>query len=152
MKQLSSIIFIVFIISCNSQSKKSATIIPHIYPNNDTLYIDSITAVFYIPDTTRIAQQKKLVGEEDFYIGADDYSYYMHMSHEFLDSMKMCIRYSDNKKYLKFISQSTTKVIKLDTLPELWGIYFFDPAKHPIKVDMIEIDSEYHRYFSNTKN
>lgn len=152
MKQLSLTISIVFIISCHFQSDKVTEDIPHIYPNNDTLYIDSVSAIFYEPDTIRIEQRKKSVGEENFYIGAEDYKYYMYLSREFLDSMKMSIRSSANKKYLKFIALSSTKVIKLDTLPELWGVYFFDPRKDPKQVNIIDIDSEYHRYFPNIEN
>lgn len=114
----------------------------------DTLAVDKKAAVFYWPDTTQIAKRKKEIGEENFYVGADDYLYYMHTSHDFLDSIKLTILDAKDKKYLKFIrSDKSQTVIKLDTLPELWGIYFFDPNKGQKLVNMTMIDEEYKVYF-----
>jgi hypothetical protein len=116
--------------------------------NFDTLTVDKKAAVFYSPDTTQIAKRKKEIGEENFYVGADDYLFSMNASHEFLDSIKLTILNAKDKKYLKFIhSDKSQTIIKLDTLAELWGIYFFDPNKRQKLVDMTIIDEEYKSYF-----
>jgi outer membrane lipoprotein-sorting protein len=127
-----------------SKDKNSTTAIT----NFDTLIVDKEAAVFYSPDTTQIANRKKEIGEENFYVGADDYLNYLHTSHDFLDSTKLIILDEKDKKYLKFIhSDKSQTIIKLDTLAELWGIYFFDPNKKPKLIDMTIIDEEYKSYF-----
>ena len=116
--------------------------------NNDTLIVDRQGAVFIEPDSLGIEKRKKQIGEKNFYIGADDYLFYMHTSHDFLDSVKLKIRYAKDKKFVKFIrSDQTEQIIKLDTLPELWSVYLFDPTKKAKQVDMTIIDEEYKSYF-----
>ena len=116
--------------------------------NNDTLIVDRQSAVFIEPDSLRIERLKNQVGEEDFYIGADDDLFYVHTSHEFLDSVKLKTLIAKDKKFLRFIcSDQTEQVIRLDKLPELWSIYFFDPTKKAKQVDMTIIDEEYKSYF-----
>ena len=116
--------------------------------NNDTLIVDRQAAVFIEPDSLKIESRKKQIGEEDFYTGADDYLFYMNTAHEFLDSIKLTSLNAKEKKFIKFIrSDKTHQVIKLDKLPELWSIYFFDPTKKAKQVDMTIIDEEYKSYF-----
>lgn len=114
----------------------------------DTLTIDKKAAVFYSPDSLQMAKRKKEIGEEDFYTGADDYLSYMHLSHDFLDSVKLTILDAKDKKILRFIFNDKSKTfIKLDTLKDLWGIYLFDPSKKQKLADMTIIDEEYKHYF-----
>jgi hypothetical protein len=114
----------------------------------DTLVVDKRAAVFYSPDSIQIAKRKKEIGEENFYIGADDYLNFLHTANDFLDSIKLTILNAKDKKYLKFIrSDKSKQIVKLDTLSELWGIYLFDPNKQERLVDMTMIDQEYTSYF-----
>ena len=116
--------------------------------NSDTLTIARKAAVFYSPDSIQIAKRKKEIGEDDFYVGADDYLYYLNISYTFLDSVKLPILDAKDKKYLKFIRDNKSQtIIRLDTLPELWGIYFFNPGKKEKLVDMMDINEEYNSYF-----
>ena|ERR1700733_13573062 len=127
-----------------SSGKDSATIVE----NSDTLTIDRKAAVFYSPDSLQIEKRKKDIGEDNFYVGADDYLNYLNISENFLDSVKLPIMDAKDNKYLKFIRDNNSQtVIRLDTLPELWGIYFFDPAKKEKWVDITTIDEEYNSYF-----
>ena len=115
---------------------------------SDTLIIDKKAAVFFQPDSIQIEKREKEIGEENFYIGADDYLFYMHTANDFLDSLKFPILEIKDKKYLWFINADKSQtIIKLDTLPELWGIYLFDPSKRPKLVDMTIIDEQYKSYF-----
>ena len=116
--------------------------------HSDTLTINRKAAVFYSPDSIQIAKRKKEIGEENFYVGADDYLYYLHTSYDFLDSVKLPILDAKDKKYLRFIRDNKSQtIIRLDTLPELWGIYFFNPGKKEKLVDMLDISEEYNSYF-----
>lgn len=115
---------------------------------NDTLTIDAKAAVLYQPDSIQMQKRMQAVGEEDFRAGADDYIYYMNMSAEYLEKQGLKVLDAMDKKYLRFVfSGKTAQVIKLDTLPELWGIYFFDPMKKPYLADITMIEEEYGNYY-----
>lgn len=116
---------------------------------NDTFIIDKKCAVLYSPDSARIEQRKKQVGEDKFLIGADDYLFTMHNATDFLDSNKVTIVDAADKKYLRFVNSYKSEiVIRIDTLPALWGIYFFDPAKQVKEVDATNIEEEFKTYFN----
>ncbi len=143
---------LILLAACKNQEvkKELPNPIPEISTNlnTDTLVVRDRVAVFYEPDTLRITKRKKEVGEQDFYTGADDYLYYMHLSREFIDSVKLPILTIKNKKFIKFISNDSSKqLVIIDTLPELWGVYFFDPSKKSKQVDIISIADEYSNYF-----
>ncbi len=117
--------------------------------NRDTLVITYKAAVYYQPDSARIAQAKS-ENEADFYTAADDNLYYMQASRKFLDSIHMTILDAKGKKFLKFVlpgNQHT--IIKLDTLTTLWGLYFFDGVKPPQEADMTTPDISYSDYFKH---
>jgi len=114
----------------------------------DTLTIDMKAAVFYQPDSLQMEKRMKEVGEAEFRMGADDYIYYVNMSVEYLEKQDLKVYDAKNKKYLKFLlADKRVKVIKLDSLKELWGMYFFDPKKMPYAADMTIIEDEYKNYF-----
>ena len=116
--------------------------------NSDTLIIDRKAAVIYSPDSLQIEKRKKEVGEDNFYVCADDYLNALHTSIDFLDSVHLPVLDSKDKKYLKFIHDNKSQtIIRLDTLPELWGIYFFEPGKKEKLADINLIDEEYNSYF-----
>jgi hypothetical protein len=144
-------------ISCKSdrdtttkRQDSSRTQIPEPQKKNssDTLIISSKTAVVYEPDTIRIQQAKASGGEENFYIGADDYAFYINESANYLMGKGVTVINSKEKKFLKFISSTEpAELIKLDTLSELWGIYLFDPHKKPRLIDITSIEEEYRNYY-----
>jgi hypothetical protein len=93
-------------------------------------------------------KRMRAVGEEDFRIGADDYIYYMNTSAAYLEKQGLKVLDARDKKYLHFVSSGkTAQLIKLDTLPELWGIYFFNLMKKPYLVDITMIEEEYANYY-----
>jgi hypothetical protein len=116
--------------------------------NSDTLVISSKTAVAYEPDTTRIKQAKARDGEENFYVGADDYIFYINESSEYLQKKGLPVLNVRDKNYLKFISSDkSVTLVKLDTLSGLWGMYFFQPDKKPRLVNIASISEEYKNYY-----
>ncbi|NTS41852.1 hypothetical protein HRG84_13125 [Flavisolibacter sp. BT320] len=116
--------------------------------NTDTLVIRTTAAVFTEPDSIQLATRKQAVGEETFYAGADDYIFYLNEVHTFLDSTNLKRIVAKNKKYLLFIGNNNTKqLIRLDSLPELWNVYFFHPEKDAKQVDITSIAEEYKNYF-----
>ena len=114
--------------------------------NNDTLIIDKTCAVIVIADSLQIEKRKKELGQ-DFYIGADDYAFYLNETQKFLDSVKLKTIDCNGIKYLKFVSDKRLELINLTNLDELWKVYFFSPNKKSVSIDMTMIDEEYKKYF-----
>jgi hypothetical protein len=114
----------------------------------DTLTIDKKAAVFYQPDSLQIDKRMKQTGEADFRAGADDYMYYIHISVDYLEKQGLPVMDSKNKKYLRFVmADNKEKLVRLDTLQDLWGLYLFDPKKNPYNADIIQIEEEYKIYY-----
>lgn len=104
--------------------------------------------MFYEPASAQIEKRKKAIGEDDFYTGVEDYAYYLNAAHDYLDSTKLPLLDAKGKQFLKFISNNQTEqIIKLDTLPELWGIYLFNSAKSAKAINITMIEEEYKSYF-----
>jgi hypothetical protein len=118
------------------------------YIDNDTMLVDKKCVVFFQPDSALIELHMKKSKEEDFRAGADDYMYYINESWQYLDKKGIKILDAKDKKYLGFISvDKKMQLVKLDTLPDLWGLYFFDPAKQPHYADIMDIESDYDNYY-----
>lgn len=117
---------------------------------NDAIIVEEKSAVFVFPDSLRIEKRKKEIGAETFFSGADDYAFYINNAAEFLDSVKMNTIDARGKRFIKFVHKNnSSETIKLEILPELWEIYFFDPRKKAIKIDMTNIEESYKKYFTN---
>ncbi|MDJ1471546.1 hypothetical protein QNI19_26970 [Cytophagaceae bacterium DM2B3-1] len=127
---------------------KDTLLVQNVQGHADTVVIDKRVALFISPDTIQIEKSKKELGEENFYVGADDYMFYMSNARDFLDSMKIATLDIQGKKFVKFMySNKSQQIVALDTLPALWSIYFFDPNKKVKDVDMTMIKEEYENYF-----
>jgi hypothetical protein len=115
------------------------------YSLTDTLVITQKAAVLYGPDSATI---EKRMSDENFRIGMDDAAGGMQEANEYLESVKLPVLDTENKHYIKFVnSNGTSHMIKIDTLPDLAGIYLFDPAKPPRLIDMFSIEKEYADYY-----
>lgn len=115
---------------------------------SDTLTIDEKSAVFFQPDSLQIERRKKKAGETDFYAGADDYIFYMNSALQFLDSVKLKTVEARDKKYLRFVGRDASQqLIRIDTLSELWGMYFFEPSKTARLANVLDIDESYSSYY-----
>lgn len=170
MKKSALITFIMlFQISCNQKVEQSVTDtnnqngihkknvelqneeisenIISIKSKNDTLVIENRCAIIYEPTEKNIKKRKKEVGEENFYIGADDYLFYLNESNKYLESQKIKIVLTKNNKVLKFIStDNSVIIINLELEKEIWGIYLFDSNQKPKRIDMTSIEEEYKEY------
>lgn len=115
--------------------------------NSDTLFISQTCAVIVIADSIQIEKRKKELGQ-DFYIGADDYVFYLNETKTYFDSLKLKTINCTGKKFLKFLyADNKQELLNLTNLDELWQVYLFDPKRKSKKVDMTIIDEEYKNYF-----
>jgi hypothetical protein len=118
-----------------------------IIATNDTLIVNKTCAVIVTADSLQIAKRKEELGDE-FYIGADDYAFYLNETQIFLDSVKLKTIDCKGKKYLKFIYiDNKQEVINLTDLDELWKVYLFDPKRNSKSINMTMINEEYTSYF-----
>jgi hypothetical protein len=139
--------------SSTSQTRKPVTTFAFAHDTNkskradDTLFIDRRCAVLYEPDSLQIKKAKKEWGEDTFYLGADDYLWYMHGAAEYLDSQKLKIVNAKSEKYLLFRSPAAgITLIKKDTLQELWGVFLFNPSRGIRKADITSIETDYKEF------
>jgi hypothetical protein len=114
----------------------------------DTIVIKNQTAIIIEPTDKQIEKRKKEVGEEDFYIGADDYMWYLNESTETFRKNKLNVLNIKNGKTIKFeMENGNNAILELNGEDELWQIYLFDPKLKPKKIDMTDSENEYKTYF-----
>jgi hypothetical protein len=115
---------------------------------SDTLIIDHKAAVGAMVSHSELEKRRKEYGDTAFYVGADDDNYYSFLTDSFLKQKKLPVLSADGYKYLKFIQRNGEKTtIKIDTLPALINMYFFDPVRSPQLVDETDIEDAYKNYF-----
>jgi len=144
----------LFICSCEANDQKPKEETPQtetlqqpsaVISYSDTLFISTKSAVFFQPDSSIIA---KRIEEDDFRAGADDYIYYINESADYLEKQGLHVINAKGRKYLKFIwGSQSTQLVKLDTLPDLWGMFLFDAKQPPLYAEIVEIENDYKRYF-----
>jgi hypothetical protein len=116
--------------------------------DRETLFVSKRSVIFYAPDSMQIVRRKREIGDRNFQIGLDDYAYYMNEAFELAEKSGISVVHTENQKFFKFIRNGQPGlIIRKDTLEELWGIFLFDPAKEPVKADMVEFEEELKRYF-----
>ena len=115
---------------------------------NDTIFIKEKCAAFISGTDETIENLKKTEGEENFYIGADDYNYYQYEAREFLKKQKLKIYNISDKKVIVFKSEKGDFTVLKDSIKYIGSTYLFSPNKLPIKIFDIDIENEYKNYFS----
>lgn len=114
----------------------------------DTIIIKNQIAIIIEPTDKQIDKRKKAVGEEDFYIGADDYMFYLNESIETFRKNKLKVLNIKNGKIIKFeMENGNNAILELNDEDELWQIYLFEPKLKPKKIDMTDSENEYKTYF-----
>ena len=114
----------------------------------DTVVIKNQTAIIIEPTDKQIEKRKREIGEEDFYIGADDYMWYLNESTETFRKNKLNVLSIKNGKIIKFeMENGNNAILELNGKDELWQIYLFDPKLKPKKIDMTDSENEYKTYF-----
>jgi hypothetical protein len=126
---------------------KPIVTVPSLF-NTDTLIVTAKAAVFYQPDSAQIERRMKEVGEKDFRMGMDDYLFYLNESWTYLKQQGVPVVDAKDKKVIQFISANhKIQLVRLDTVPELWGVYLFDPARSPYPADITNIEEAYRSYY-----
>ena len=167
MKKYKSILFALFtIISCNQKENyseenlKGAKTIKNRDVENtensknvfDTISVKSQVAIIIEPTEKQIEERKNKVGEEDFYIGADDYMFYINESTKTFNKNNLKILNIKNDKIINFaLENGNNAILELNDEGELWQIYLFDLKLKPKKIDMTDSENECKNYFKSEK-
>lgn len=152
------LIFLAICLSCDKAPKHTGKTItlPEVEQykppvKSDTLIVEAgccYTAISYIPDSLQLERMKKQLGEEDFYIMADDANFYQSEAAGFLEGSKLAVRYVKDIKYIRFINKlGKSQIVKTDTL-SLSNLFLFDPEQLPRLINITDAEAEYYRYFS----
>lgn len=135
--------------SCKKEEKinskvENQTIVKN---NNDTIFIQEKCVVFISATNETIENLKKQEGEENFYIGADDFNYYEYEAREFVKKQKLKIYNITDKKVIVFKSEKGDFTVLKDTIKYIGSAYLFEPNQLPKHISSIDIEDEYKNYF-----
>ena len=115
---------------------------------SDTVNITNQIIVIFEPTDKAIVKRKIEIGEENFYIGADDYMWYINESNEYFKKQTKKVLLIKNNKVLKFVQENgNITFVNLSKEEELWGIYLFDTKLKPKRINMTETEKESNEYF-----
>jgi hypothetical protein len=150
----------VSLVSCSSGGEKKKegdikkpeqkTILKPSSSFNDTLVVNTISAVFFKADSLQLEKFEKIVSPMAFESIRHDCFYQMRYSKTVLTKSwpKVNIAEAYNKRYVLFVKENGSSVcIDLDKL-DVCGVMLFDGKKDPqATVDMTNIETELRYYF-----
>lgn len=116
----------------------------------DITIINEDCGIFMIPDSIQISKMKGKTPEdmENFYIAADDNSYYQYEARKFLDSLKIKAIYPKTR-YLKFIINNNTLFFDSKSkYTDGWIVVLFIGNRKPKIVDFVSFKESYNKYIN----
>jgi hypothetical protein len=143
-----SLCLIVCLSACNKPHHKRAKHHHSNAGNHSNKVITSPCAVYINPTIRQIDSMKTKGDSNDFYTIADDNQYYMYLSSQYLDSLKVRQINAESKGTMAFKTQSGQVFkVRLDTL--YWGLILFNGKSQPIIADITDVDIDYKKYMQN---
>jgi len=116
--------------------------------SKDTLFVTTRSAVTVWLDTATLEKRRKQYGDDAFYTGSDDDVNYSSIADSVLRSHKLPVINAQGYKYLKFVTYNkSSKIIRVDTLSQIYTLYFFDPLKPLHSADVTDIEDEYYKFY-----
>jgi len=115
-----------------------------------TLVINSVSAVFYNPDSLQLNKIRAITRRELYETDVHNCFYLMQNARNVLKKYWPHIRIIETSehRYLLFIKADNSRVcIDLNTIDDVCGIYLFDKKKDPELIDMMNIDTALGFYF-----
>ncbi len=117
---------------------------------HDTVTIRTRSAVFFHPDSLQLIKIKTVNEKMIFESLIHDCFYQMRNARLVIQRDWPDIQITDISKirWLNFIRpDGKKKIIDLDAVNDICGIYLFDPVRDPERIDMMNIDTELEFYF-----
>ena len=99
-------------------------------------------------DSAALEQNQKKYGDTSIEAYTEDGSYYESIADSVIQKKKLPLIESMHHKFIKFVQNNgAITIVKVDTLPAVSTLFFFDPAKPPHIVDVTDTENEYKNYF-----
>ncbi|MCE2996183.1 MAG: hypothetical protein ACK5RG_19660 [Cyclobacteriaceae bacterium] len=117
---------------------------------DDLTIVDEDCAILVYPTEEQLDRMEKKYGSDDFYIIADDASYYQGMAIGLLDSLKVKT-ISAKKPFTRFVgtTKKYTIHIRKEGFPE-WNLFLFKKDKEPVVIGTVGLNAEVIKgYFRN---
>lgn len=118
---------------------------------NDTLIIDSPSAVFYFPDSLQLEKIKGTMKKDVFESEEHSFYYQMRNAHNVLKKYwpKIRVVETSESRFLLFIKKDKKRtLIDLNSKGDMCGLFLFDGKKEPELADMMNIDTALGFYFT----
>ena len=118
----------------------------------DTLMIDSPSAVFYYPDSVQLLKIKMQTDPVAYEGLEHEYFFQMRNAHIVIKKTWPALKIIDSKhyRYLLFIKTNGEKeCIDLDKNNEAYGLFVFDSKKPPVMIDMSNVETGISFYLKN---
>lgn len=162
MKNFYTTVILFFLLSCSHRTAKdkqsahdnqvseSKSIWKPASVFSDTLKVNSGVAIFYYPDSLQLKKLRASSDTAKFDANMHEFEYQFRYTHTVLNKYWNTLPIVEAKKvrYLLFTKTDMSRqVIDLDTKPDPYGLFVFDPKKDPILLDMTNAESELSFYF-----
>jgi len=116
--------------------------------SGDSLIVQGICAVLFIPDSAKIKELKKGASDEDFSTVADDNMWYIAKAREFLKKQDINV-FDTQKKVIVFVKSSGERTIFDISSPKFdWGLLLFNGTDKPMDASLTEVEEDYQKYFA----
>ncbi len=118
--------------------------------NNDTLLIDTRSAIFFNPDPVQLDKIKEITPPNIFDSNTHDCFFQMRNARMVIKKswQQLKVIETSTARFLLFKkADNTVTTLDLNAKGDMCGILLFDPAKEPQLVDMTNIDTALRFYF-----
>jgi len=147
-----STLLLLFFCACTDSAAPPPAVVPDQPAAAEALpagrRVDQRCAVLLLPDSVRIEAERQRLGEGVFAAAADDYQFYLSEAETFLDRMKLPVLSVEGRAHVYFLHQGkTVQHLRTDSIKQPWAIYYFQPGKLPLQIDMTQYAEAYRTYF-----
>ena len=119
--------------------------------SQDTLKIDRPAAIFYYPDSFQLASVKAVLDTSVYKGIMHDYFYQMRYDRKVIIKTWPSLNIIDSKnyRYLLFVNKNGVReYVDLNTKSDLYGLIVWNMKKHPLSIDMTNIDTQVYFYMN----
>lgn len=118
---------------------------------DDSLSVAGSSAVFYEPDSLQLKKISAVTPKEIYESSMHEYFFQMRNARRFLRQYwpKVVVVHAQNVRYLVFrFSDGRKQTVDLNGNQDACGLYVFDGTKEPRLLDMMNVETQAHDYFS----
>ena len=132
-------------------SKKETNVHKPTSSYDDTLKINSASAVFFEPDSLQLLKIKEVTSESVFKSSMHEYKYQIKNARNFLKTHWPDVKVINARsvRFLAFYKKDSSKTTIDLNKQDPCGMFVFDRLKVPLLIDMMNVETQVPRYFTN---